>query len=64
MNKEGLWAGFKVNLLEGDNNWPAVMKAVKETNYKGGWITAEVDGGDHTRLQDISERMDKIRSCL
>jgi hexulose-6-phosphate isomerase len=64
MNKEGLWAGFKVNLLEGDNNWPAVMKAVRETNYKGGWITAEVDGGDRTRLQDISKRMDKIRSCL
>lgn len=64
MNKEGLWAGFKVNLLEGDNNWPVVMQAVREINYKGGWITAEVEGGDRNRLQDISERMDKIISYL
>lgn len=64
MNNAGLWAGFKVNLLEGDNNWPVVMKALRETNYKGGWITAEVEGGDRTRLKDISERMDKIISYL
>ncbi len=64
MNKEGLWAGFKVNLLEGDNNWPVVMKAVSEINYRGGWITAEVNAGDRNHLKDISERMDKIISYL
>lgn len=64
MNKEGLWAGFKVNLLEGDNNWPVVMKAISSINYKGGWITAEVSGGDRNRLKDVSERMDKIISYL
>ena len=64
MNKEGLWAGFKVNLLEGDNNWPVVMNAVSEINYRGGWITAEVNGGDRNHLKDISERMDKIVSYL
>ncbi len=64
MNTEGLWAGFKVNLLEGDNNWPVVMKTIRSVNYRGGWIRAEVDGGDRTRLKDISERMDKIISYL
>jgi|SRR5665647_5759 len=64
MNKEGLWAGFKVNLLEGDNNWPVVMKAVNEINYQGGWITAEVSGGDRDQLKEISKQMDKIISYL
>ncbi len=64
MNKEGLWAGFKVNLLEGDNNWPVVMKAISEINYRGGWITAEVNGGERNQLKNISERMDKIIAYL
>jgi hexulose-6-phosphate isomerase len=64
MNTKGLWDGFKVELLEGDNNWPVVMKAVSEINHKGGWLTAEVNGGDRTRLKDLSERMDKIISYL
>ncbi|QGY45053.1 TIM barrel protein [Maribellus comscasis] len=64
MNTKGLWEGFKVNLLDGDNNWPVVMKAVSEINHQGGWLTAEVSGGDRTRLKDISERMDKILGYL
>ena len=60
MNTKGLREGFNVELLEGDNNWPVVMKAISEINHKGGWLTAEVSGGDRTRLKDISERMDKI----
>jgi hexulose-6-phosphate isomerase len=64
MNTKGLREGFNVNLLEGDNNWPVVMKAVNEINHKGGWLTAEVSGGDRTRLKDISERMDKIIAML
>jgi len=64
MNEKGLWEGFKVNLLEGDNNWPVVMKAVSDINHKGGWLTAEVSGGDRNRLKDISERMDKIIAYL
>ena len=64
MNTKGLWDGFKVELLEGDNNWPVVMKAVSEINHKGGWLTAEVNGGDRNRLKDISERMDTIIGYL
>ncbi|RIH63599.1 sugar phosphate isomerase/epimerase [Mariniphaga sediminis] len=64
MNEEGLWEGFKVKLLEGDNNWPEVMKAVREINHQGGWLTAEVSGGDREHLKDVSLRMDKIIGYL
>ncbi|MGV8090261.1 MAG: sugar phosphate isomerase/epimerase family protein [Mangrovibacterium sp.] len=64
MNEEGLRKGFNVDLLAGDNNWPVVMKAIKDIQYKGGWITAEVNGGDRTHLKKISEQMDVIISYL
>jgi hexulose-6-phosphate isomerase len=57
---EGMWKGFDVELLEGDNNWPVVMRALEDINYQGGWMSAEVPGGDRKRLADISERMDRI----
>jgi len=60
MNDEGLWKGFDVEIGDGDNNWPAVMAALKSISYSGGWISAEVDGGDRKRLQEISDRMDKV----
>ncbi len=60
MNDEGLWKGFDVEIGDGDNNWPVVMDALRAINYSGGWISAEVDGGDRKRLQEISDRMDKV----
>ncbi len=60
MKNEGVWKGFGVELMEGDNNWPVVMKALNTIDYKGKWITAEVEGGDRERLLDVSQRMDKI----
>ncbi|MDO5524375.1 MAG: sugar phosphate isomerase/epimerase family protein [Bacteroidia bacterium] len=64
MNSKGLWEGFKVDLLKGDNNWPVVMKAVSEINHTGGWLTAEVGGGDRNHLKQISTQMDTIISYL
>ncbi|MBK5194994.1 MAG: sugar phosphate isomerase/epimerase, partial [Proteiniphilum sp.] len=64
MNSKGLWEGFKVDLLKGDNNWPVVMQAVREINHTGGWLTAEVNGGDRNHLKQISAQMDKIISYL
>jgi hexulose-6-phosphate isomerase len=58
-DEEGLWKGFDVELLEGDCDWPAVMKALKEIGYKG-WVAAEIRGGGRERLQDIAKRMDRI----
>ena len=64
MNSKGLREGFKVELLEGDNNWPVVMKAVRDIGHTGGWLTAEVPGGDLMHLKKIAARMDKIISFL
>ena len=58
--EEGIWKGFDVKLTEGDCNWPAVMDALEGINYRGGWGSAEVPGGDRNRLKDISRRMDVI----
>lgn len=64
MNENGMRKGFAVEYLEGDNDWPAVMKAVDEVGYEG-WAIAEpawhppgVDGP--TRMKQISEKMDRI----
>lgn len=63
-DKDGLWKGFDVELLEGDCDWPAVMKALDEIGYStaapGNWATAEIGGGDRTRLKKIAELMDRI----
>lgn len=64
-DQEGLWRGFNVNLLEGDNNWPEIMKALQETGYSG-YAIAEPpyqpeDVSDEVWLRDyIAGRMDKI----
>src|SRR5712671_6875121 len=44
-DNEGLWKGFHVGFLEGDNNWPAVMKALDDIGYNG-WGITEQSGGD------------------
>ena len=57
---EGLWKGFQVALMEGDNNWPAIMKALEAIGYHG-WGIAEQGGADsHEGLKDICARMTKI----
>ena len=59
MGDEGLWKGFQVELLQGDCDWPAVMKALREVGYEG-WGTAEIPGGGPERLKQIADLMDKI----
>ncbi len=58
-NEQGPRAGFRVELGDGDCDWPAVLRALKEIGYSG-WATAEVRGGDEARLREISQRMDRI----
>ena len=58
-DSEGFGKGFNVELGEGDNDWPATMKALDDIAYQGYGI-AEVGGGDMTRLKFLSERMEKI----
>jgi hexulose-6-phosphate isomerase len=56
---EGPYAGFKVELGEGDNDWPATMLALDEIKYAG-WAILEVPGGDATRLKFLAERTDQL----
>ncbi len=58
-NDEGVWEGFKAKLGDGSVNWGKVNEALAEVGYSG-WGSAEVSGGDRTRLADISERMDNL----
>ncbi len=54
--------GFGVKFFEGDNNWPAIMKALADVGYQG-WGISEQPGDqtkDAASLRDFSERMDKI----
>jgi L-ribulose-5-phosphate 3-epimerase len=58
MDDAGRWKGFDVELGEGDNDWPAIMRALDDIGYDG-WGIAEVGGGDAVRLKDVSARMDR-----
>jgi len=64
MGEKGLHAGFAVEYLEGDNDWPAVMKAVDDIGYQG-WAIAEpawTPKGEEPaeRLKQISGKLDQI----
>jgi hexulose-6-phosphate isomerase len=52
-------AGFRVEIGEGDEDWPEVLKALAEVGYNG-WATAEVGGGGEEHLKKISAQMDKV----
>jgi hexulose-6-phosphate isomerase len=61
-DKEGLWKGFDVPLLEGDDDWPAVMKALDDVSWSG-WAMTEQGGGDTPEgLKDLADRLAKIIS--
>ncbi len=56
-------AGFNVDLLEGDSDWPAVMAALDTTGYKG-WMIAEQwrppSLTDAQWLKHLSQKMDVV----
>lgn len=58
MDDEGRWKGFDVELGDGDNDWPAIVRALDDIAYDG-WAIAEVGGGDEKRLKEVSARMDR-----
>jgi hexulose-6-phosphate isomerase len=60
MKDEGVWKGFDCDLTEGDNNWPAIMKALDDVGYTG-WAISEQRGGINPNgLTMLTERMDRI----
>ena len=48
-----------VNIGEGDEDWPEVLKALGDIKYDG-WATAEVSGGGREHLADVAARMNKV----
>lgn len=44
---------------EGDLPWGDVRQALMDIEYTG-WVAAEVGGGDATRLQEVSDNMDRV----
>jgi hexulose-6-phosphate isomerase len=55
---------WNVRLLEGDDHWPAIMKALHEVGYDG-WGISEQPGEqskDAEALKDLSDRMTRIFS--
>lgn len=57
---KGKGAGFSVKLTEGDNDWKAIMAAVREAGY-GPWLTTEQSGGDSLEgLVDLNRRLTNI----
>ena len=59
LDNEGRWAGFGVEIGEGDCQWKDTMAALDAVGYSG-WASAEVGGGDSARLKDIATRMDRV----
>jgi L-ribulose-5-phosphate 3-epimerase len=58
-DEEGRWKGFEVKLGEGDVDWPAVARALRESGYAG-WASAEVAAGDEEHLRDVVARMERL----
>jgi L-ribulose-5-phosphate 3-epimerase len=64
MQQNGMHKGFAVEFLEGDDDWPAVMKAVDEIGYQGwaivepAWQPPGVD--PNVRLKQTAGKVDQI----
>jgi L-ribulose-5-phosphate 3-epimerase len=62
-DEKGPFAGFKVELLAGDSDWPSVMSALDAVQYSG-WMIAEQDRPpnltDAAWLGGVSSKMDDI----
>ena len=58
----GARAGGRAKLLDGDTNWPAVMKALDGAGYSG-WAISEQPSDQASNVEtarDLAQRMDKI----
>jgi L-ribulose-5-phosphate 3-epimerase len=58
----GARSGTRPKLLDGDTNWPAVMKALDDAGYSG-WAISEQPSDQASNVEtarDLAQRMDKI----
>lgn len=56
---EGMRKAFDKPLGEGSIEWAKVRSQLAKISYEG-WATAEVRGGDRTRLTEIAAQMDRV----
>ncbi|MGI9472575.1 MAG: sugar phosphate isomerase/epimerase family protein [Rubripirellula sp.] len=56
---EGMRQGFQKPLGQGSVDWGKVREELARIGYAG-WATAEVRGGDETRLREIATQMDNV----
>lgn len=60
LDVKGHHSGRKKNcdLFDGDIDWTKVRNEIDRIHFTG-WATAEVSGGDQSRLRQVAERMDR-----
>jgi L-ribulose-5-phosphate 3-epimerase len=61
-DNEGLWKGFDVELLQGDNDWSAIITALRDIGYNG-WGMTEQPGNQAdspASLKKLSDRYSQI----
>lgn len=54
-SRDGQW----VPIGEGDENWPEILAALDDVEYRG-WATSEVAGGGEKELREIADRMNRV----
>jgi len=59
-DKTGPSSGFQVKYMEGDNDWPSVMRALDDVGYNGWGIAEQPGGNSPDGLKEISEGLDRI----
>ncbi len=57
--QKGMLKAFANPLGQGSVEWDKVRIELAKINFTG-WATAEVQGGDKTRLAQIAQRMDRV----
>lgn len=59
-DQKGPYAGFNVEFLKGDDDWPTVMKALDDIKYEG-WAITEQGGADSLEgMKKLSTELDQI----
>ena len=54
--------GKFTKITEGDIDWPAIEKALRDIKFTG-WLAAEVGGGDLERLKEVSDHLEEALNC-
>lgn len=65
-DEKGPFAGFRVDLFEGDSDWPETMAALDAIGYSGWLITEQwrpPEMADAAWLAHLSKQLDRINAC-